>query len=114
VLPEVSCLDAHWAEKQRAGNDPKARPMPGYVAVEIPRNTATGIICAFFATLMGFALIWHIWWLAALGGVGALATFVAFAWRDQVEHEIPAEELARLDGLDRVARGLASEGGLRS
>ena len=28
------------------------------------RATApTGFICAFFATIIGFALIWHIWWL---------------------------------------------------
>jgi cytochrome o ubiquinol oxidase subunit 1 len=53
---------------------------------------------------MGFALIWHIWWLAALGLVGAFATFVVFAWRDQVEDELPAEELARMDELDRAAR----------
>jgi cytochrome o ubiquinol oxidase subunit 1 len=114
VLPAVSCLDAYWVEKQHALNNPEARPIPGYAAVEVPRNTATGIICAFFATLMGFALIWHIWWLAALGGVGAFATFVVFAWRDQVEDEIPAEELARMDGLDRVARGRASDRALPS
>jgi cytochrome o ubiquinol oxidase subunit 1 len=114
VLPAVSCLDAYWVEKQHAGSHPDARPVQGYAAVEVPRNTSTGIVCAFFATLMGFALIWHIWWLAALGGVGAFATFVAFAWRDQVEDEIPAEELARMDGLDRVARGRASDRGLPS
>jgi cytochrome o ubiquinol oxidase subunit 1 len=114
VLPAVSCLDAYWVEKQHASNYPAARPLPGYAALDVPRNTATGIICAFFATLMGFALIWHIWWLAALGGVGAFATFVVFAWRDQVEDEIPAEVLARRDGLDRAARGRASDLGLPS
>ncbi len=114
VLPAVSCLDAYWVGKQRAGNNSDALPTSSYAAIEVPRNTATGIICAFFATLLGFALIWHIWWLATLAGVGAFATFVVFAWRDQVEDEITAEELARMDGLDRVARGRASDRGLRS
>ena len=37
------------------------------------RGTApTGFICAFFATFMGFALIWHIWWLVAVGLPGRL------------------------------------------
>jgi cytochrome o ubiquinol oxidase subunit 1 len=91
-----------------------ARPLPSYESVEVPRNSATGVICAFFATLMGFALIWHIWWLAALGVLGALVTFVVFAWRDQVEDELPAELLARLDGLDHAARQRASDPGLAS
>jgi cytochrome o ubiquinol oxidase subunit 1 len=108
VLPEVTALDAHWVRKQQSIEDRTARSMPSYVAVEVPRNSATGITCAFFATLMGFALIWHIWWLAALGVVGALATFVVFAWRDQVEDELSAEELSQRDGVDRAARDRAS------
>ncbi len=71
----------------------------------MPRNSPTGFICAFFATFLGFALIWHIWWLAILAGVGAYATFVVFAWRDRVEEIIPAEEIARIDRASRLARG---------
>jgi cytochrome o ubiquinol oxidase subunit 1 len=113
VLPEITALDTFWVEKQRAIHDPTARPGPSYEALEVPRNSATGITCAFFASLMGFALIWHIWWLAALGAVGALVTFVVFAWRDHVE-ELPAEELARMDGLDRAARARVAAHGLVS
>jgi cytochrome o ubiquinol oxidase subunit 1 len=108
ILPEVSALDDYWVQKQQAMQNGTAGPGPSYVAIEVPRNSATGIICAFFATFMGFALIWHIWWLAVLGVVGALVTFVVFAWRDQVEDEIPAQELARLDGLDRASRPRAA------
>ena len=61
----------------------------------MPRNSPTGFICAFFATFMGFALIWHIWWLAGLAVVGAYVTFVVFAWRDQDEYVIPADEVAQ-------------------
>ncbi len=105
VLPEVSGLDAFWAQKQEAasaGHEPRATPV--YSDITVPRNSATGVTCAFFATVMGFALIWHIWWLAAAGGVGALATFVVFAWRDHVEDDISAGELARRDGMDRATR----------
>jgi cytochrome o ubiquinol oxidase subunit 1 len=77
----------------------------------MPRNSPTGFVCALFATIMGFALIWHIWWLVAVGGVGAFATFVVFAWRDRDEYVIPAAEVARIDRLNleqrRVALGLA-------
>ncbi|HEX8812997.1 MAG TPA: hypothetical protein VF742_13485, partial [Terracidiphilus sp.] len=53
---------------------------------------------------LGFAMIWHIWWLAALSLVGAYATFVAFAWRDRGEYRIPAAEVARIDRANRSAR----------
>jgi cytochrome o ubiquinol oxidase subunit I len=110
VMPDVSGADAYWAMKARA----KERGLgsaPDYRDVEMPRNSPTGFVCAFFATIMGFALIWHIWWMVVAGGVGAFATFVAFAWRDHDEYVIPAAEVARIDraNLDerRAALGLA-------
>jgi cytochrome o ubiquinol oxidase subunit 1 len=47
--------------------------------------------------MMGFALIWHIWWMVAAGAIGAFTTFVVFAWRDHDEDVIPAEVVARID-----------------
>jgi cytochrome o ubiquinol oxidase subunit 1 len=45
----------------------------------------------------GFALIWHIWWMAALGAFGAFVTFLVFAFREKEECEMPAERLAQFD-----------------
>ena len=70
---------------------------PTYAAIHMPRNSPTGVVTAFFATVMGFALIWHIWWLLGVGFVGAYATFVVFAWRDGSDEEIPAKTVARID-----------------
>ena len=42
-----------------------------YEPIEMPKNTPTGFVNAFFAVVTGFALIWHIWWMAALGAFGA-------------------------------------------
>ena len=107
VLPEVEGRDAYWAMKQRALKQKKLSKEPAYTDIELPRNTATGFVCAFFATLMGFALIWHIWWVVALSGLGAYATFVVFAWRDRVEYVIPANVVARLDRANRNERSEA-------
>jgi cytochrome o ubiquinol oxidase subunit 1 len=70
----------------------------------MPKNSPTGFVTAFFATLIGFALIWHIWWLVWLGLFCVFATFVVFAWRDVSEFEIPADEVARIDRARRAAR----------
>jgi cytochrome o ubiquinol oxidase subunit 1 len=60
---------------------------------------------------MGFALIWHIWWLAIAGLIGAWATFVIFAWRDRTEDVISAQEVARIDQQNRRARSEALTAG---
>jgi cytochrome o ubiquinol oxidase subunit 1 len=104
VLPEVSGEDAYWRLKTRAAKEKWFNDKPEYRDIEIPRNSATGFVCAFFATVMGFALIWHIWWMVVAGAIGAFATFVVFAWRDHDEDTIPAAEVARVDGSNRVQR----------
>ena len=104
VLPDVQGEEAYWSIKERARSQQHLGDAPHYEAIEVPRNSPTGFVCAFFATVMGFALIWHIWWMAGLGLVGAFATFVVFAWRDLSEEEIPADEVARIDMLNRERR----------
>jgi cytochrome o ubiquinol oxidase subunit I len=107
VPPRVEGRDAYWAMKQRARQQGRLSAEPAYTDIEMPRNSATGFICAFFATFMGFALIWHIWWLVALAALGAYATFVVFAWRDRVEYTIPAAVVARIDRANRSTRSEA-------
>jgi len=104
VLPEVSGEDAYWKFKHPATEQVRSLERPEYRAIEIPRNSPTGFVCAFFATMMGFALIWHIWWMVAAGAIGAFATFIVFAWRDHDEDIIPAAEVARIDGSNRAQR----------
>jgi len=82
-------------------------PEPEYHDIHMPRNSSAGFICAFFAATMGFALIWHIWWLVALAFVGAWAVFVVVAWRDEHEEAIPAATVAAVDRANRAAREAA-------
>jgi cytochrome o ubiquinol oxidase subunit 1 len=104
VLPNVRGAEAYWEMKQRAIETQRLSPEPKYEPIEMPRNSPTGFITAFFSTLTGFALIWHIWWLVGVGIVAAYAVFVWFAWRDAVEYSIPAEEVAGYDRQRRRAR----------
>jgi len=102
-LPHVTGRDAYWSKKALArvtqGQPPEARE---YKPIEVPKNTPTGFVNAFFAVVTGFALIWHIWWMAALGLVGAFVTFLAFAFREREEDEISAETLAQFDRAHAV------------
>jgi cytochrome o ubiquinol oxidase subunit 1 len=102
-MPHVTSEDPYWAMKRRAQLEGDVKE-PDYHPIEMPRNSPTGFVCAFFASVTGFALIWHIWWMAIVALIGAYATFVVFAWRDHDEYEIPADEVARLDRANREAR----------
>ncbi len=105
VLPRVTGIDAFWTSKQRARARqpaPTQTPMRDYAPIEMPKNSATGFVTAFFAVVTGFALIWHIWWMVGLGLFGAFSTMLVFAWREQEEVEIPAAEVARVDRAYRA------------
>src|SRR3954465_6756107 len=104
ILPDVHGEEAYWAIKSRAKQQDLEKNEPHYEDIEMPRNSPTGFVCAFFATVMGFALIWHIWWIVAAGFVGAIPTFVVFAWRDHDEYVIPAAEVARIDRANILER----------
>jgi cytochrome o ubiquinol oxidase subunit 1 len=110
ILPEVHGEEAYWGIKHRARAQIASGEEPEYEDIEMPRNSPTGFICAFFATIMGFSLIWHIWWLVGLAFIGAFATFVVFAWRDETEEVIPAETVSRIDQANRLARRAALAG----
>jgi cytochrome o ubiquinol oxidase subunit I len=113
VIPNVENEEAYWSIKQTAIRSQSLGDEPEYRPIEMPRNSPTGFVTAFFATAIGFALIWHIWWLAAVGFLGAYATFVVFAWRDEVEYEVPVETVIEAERRRRAAAQawLAEHGG---
>jgi cytochrome o ubiquinol oxidase subunit 1 len=98
VLPHVAEIDTYWSRKQLTRAKPnQPAPPRKYEPIEMPKNSATGFVTAFFAVVTGFALIWHIWWMAALGVFGAFVTILVFAFRDHEEFEISAEQVAQFD-----------------
>ena len=85
ALPQVDGLDAFWAAKRRHGGALAPAPGEGGRPIALPRDSALGVVVAFFAFVGGFALVWHIWWLAGAGLGGCVAAGLVRAW--QVEHE---------------------------
>jgi cytochrome o ubiquinol oxidase subunit 1 len=103
VLPRVETIDAFWEMKQHGRPPDQA----AYQPIALPRNSPTGFVISFFATVTGFAMIWHIWWMALLGLLGVFVTMLAFGWSEHREREISAAELAAAErgglGLGRPA-----------
>jgi len=103
VMPRVETIDAFW-EMKRRGLSPGE---PAYEAIEMPRNSPTAFVTAFFAVITGFSLIWQIWWLVILGLLAILLIVLVFGWSENRQHEITAGEMAQLErarlGLGRPA-----------
>jgi cytochrome o ubiquinol oxidase subunit 1 len=93
ALPQVEALDAFWDMKRNG----RLGLLERYESIEMPVNSANGFITAFFAVIMGFALIWHIWWMAILGFVCALLTLFAFGWSVRTEETISGEQLGLIE-----------------
>ena len=102
-MPNVETIDAFW-EMKRTG---QAGVAPDYEPIEMPRNTPTGVITAFFAVMLGFAAIWHIWWLVIIGLLAVVVTAAVFGWSEYREFELPAAEVARMD-RPRLSPGTAA------
>ena len=103
LLPEVRGLDAFWNAKRHAGAPAaEARLVP----LSVPKHTALGFFIAFFAVILGFSLIWHIWWLAVLGLAGAIGATLRHAWRTDLEDHVSVATIAEHERAHRsqVAR----------
>jgi cytochrome o ubiquinol oxidase subunit 1 len=99
VLPQVESLDAFAAMKRGGPVAPPAH----YESIEVPRNSPNGFVTAFFAVVTGFALIWHIWWMAILGLACAALTLLAFGWMERVGQEVSGEQLFQAERVRQQA-----------
>ena len=97
-------LDTWW-DMKRYG---QTRPRATYVPIHMPRNTGTGVIIAGLSTICGFALVWYIWWLAALSFAGIVIASIIHTFNYARDYHIPAEEVRATE--DARDRQLASAG----
>ena len=95
VMPNVEHVDQYW-ETKRAGT-PRRISLPSFGELHLPRNTPVGVILAFFAVVLGFALVWHIDWLAAVALLGAVAVALREFWKTDREDFISAEQVAAFE-----------------
>ncbi|MDB5974573.1 MAG: ubiquinol oxidase subunit [Nevskia sp.] len=91
--PLVHELDA-WADMKQRGYQ---RPVQGFLPIHMPKNTGAGVILAFLAMACGFAMIWHIWWMAGASFVGLIGSAIVHTFNYHRDFHIPAEEVARIE-----------------
>ncbi|MAY35200.1 MAG: cytochrome o ubiquinol oxidase subunit I [Spongiibacteraceae bacterium] len=91
--PRVYDNDAWWQMKANGYQHPKE----GFLPIHMPKNTAAGIVIAGISTVLGFALIWHMWLIAGLSFVGLIGAIIAHSFNYKRDYYIPAEEVATVE-----------------
>ena len=56
-----------------------------------------GIYISGFCFLIGFAMVWHIWWLAIFGLIGSIVCVIIRSFDEETEYVITAAEVAKIE-----------------
>jgi cytochrome o ubiquinol oxidase subunit 1 len=91
--PVVHDIDA-WHDMKKRGYE---RPVDGFKAIHMPKNTGAGIILAGLSVAFGFAMIWYIWWLAALSFAAILIVAIGHTFNYKRDFHIPAHAVAQTE-----------------
>ncbi|TMO75376.1 cytochrome o ubiquinol oxidase subunit I [Pseudoalteromonas sp. S3785] len=94
TIPHVDDIDA-WTDMKEKGQAYQTKA--SYSPIHMPKNTSAGVFMAASLTVFCFAMIWHIWWLAAVGFVGAIALFIKRCYTSDVDYYIQPDEIARIE-----------------
>ena len=87
--PVVHDMDAWYDMKEHK----YARPTEGFTAIHMPSNTWAGIVLAGISTVFGLAMVWYIWWLAALSFVAVVGVAIYHSFNYNRDFHIPVEEV---------------------
>ena len=101
--PVIHEIDA-WSDMKKHGYQ---RPTSGFVPIHMPKNTGAGVVLSAISVALGFALVWHIWWMA---GASLVALIVAAIWHTfnyDRDYYIPAEDVIATE--DERTRQLAQQ-----
>lgn len=86
TIPVIDRRDMFWEMKKRGLTNAAA---PHSAAIELPKPSALGPVLGGSAALLGFAVIWHIWWAAIAISAFMIAFLVRASFVDpRTLHEI--------------------------
>ena len=93
-VPTVEGLDPFW-EMKKVGETPEKGP---YEEIHMPTNTGGGVYIGLFSFLGGFAMVWHMFWLAGICVIGILATLIYRLYERETEFLVPVSTINEIEG----------------
>ena len=103
-IPQVHGRDAFFSMKAQ-GN---AYPHNGeYQSIRLPCNSALGPVIGMAGTALGFALVWHIWWLAIAGMAIVIIAVIARSFSRNTMRLVDVQEIERTEARWHAALAAA-------
>ncbi|TMO45237.1 cytochrome o ubiquinol oxidase subunit I [Pseudoalteromonas sp. S4389] len=99
-IPHVDDIDA-WTDMKEKGLAYKQEA--SYSPIHMPKNTSAGVLMSAALTTFCFAMIWHIWWLAAFGLLGAIVVFIKRCYTSDVDYYVQPDEIVELETAHNTA-----------
>ncbi|KAB2901346.1 MAG: cytochrome o ubiquinol oxidase subunit I [Burkholderiaceae bacterium] len=87
--PKIHEIDAWWDMKKHGYQ----RPLSGFQPIHMPANTGAGVVLSGLSLVFGFAMIWHMWPLAALSFAAVVLGAIVHTFNYQRDFYIPAAEV---------------------
>lgn len=91
--PKVDELDDFWYKKQNN----QLNNSTEYHDIHMPKNTSVPFIMGVLSGVMGFALIFHINWLAIIAVIAIIATFIARSFDFNTDYYVKADEVKLIE-----------------
>jgi cytochrome o ubiquinol oxidase subunit 1 len=101
-LTPINYRDDFW-EQKHSPSYKKAHTL--LEPIRIPKNTSIGIFIGLAAIVLGFAIIWHIWWLALAGFVTVIVIAILATLREDTERIMGVDEIIV---IEKSLRGIKS------
>ena len=92
--PVVHELDTWWDMKKHGYR----RPVEGFKAIHMPRNTGAGVVLAAISVVFGFAMVWYMWWLAALSFAALVAAAIIHTFNYERDFYFRREDVVQTEG----------------
>ncbi len=92
-IPNGENRDAFWVMKKL-----KKRPNSvEYQPIRLPKNSPLPLMIAALAFTLGFAIVWHIYWLSLLALLAMIALLMIRGFSTSNEYTLRADTVARLE-----------------
>lgn len=94
VILEVHQRDPFWAMKRSK----KSKPAKiHYHSIHMPQNTPAGFYIGFLSFIFGFALVWYMFWLAALSALAMIGCVIARLFEKNTDYTVPVKEVEKIE-----------------
>ncbi len=94
VIPDIRDRDQLYYLK-KFGLDGK--PPEKYEPIHMPRNTWAGVAIGVISIGFGFAMVWHIWWLAIVSFIGMIGSYLIYSFFCEKDYWVSVEEIEAIE-----------------